>query len=76
MSLVAGKAYADIVNVLSIEVATYYIVKPFYPDSSYLYLKITGNPIAGPRMPFLRPPLPDSLIQTIKSWILQGAKDN
>ncbi len=76
MSLVAGKSYANLVNVPSIEVSNYDRVKPFYPDSSYLYFKITGNPIAGPRMPFLRPPLPDSLIQTIRSWILEGAKDN
>ena len=76
MSLVAGQSYANLVNIPSIEVSNYDRVKPFYPDSSYLYFKITGNSIAGPRMPYLRPPLPDSLIQTVRTWIQQGARNN
>jgi len=76
MSLEAGKSYASIVNQLDIEVGVYLIVKPFYSDSSYLYFKITGNSVAGPRMPYGKPPLPDSLIQIIKLWIDQGAKNN
>jgi hypothetical protein len=76
MSLEDGKAYANIVNQPNIEFGNYLIVEPFYSDSSYLYFKITGNSIAGLRMPYGKPPLPDSLIQTIKLWIDQGAKNN
>jgi len=76
MSLEIAKAYSNIVNQPNIEVGNYLIVKPFYSDSSYLYFKITGNSIAGPRMPYQKPPLPDTLIQTIKLWIDQGAKNN
>ncbi len=76
MSLEPGKAYANIVNQPNIEFGNYLIVKPFYPDSSYLYFKITGNPIAGPRMPYGKAPLDSSDIQTIKDWIDQGAKNN
>lgn len=76
MSLETGKAYANIVNQPNIEYGNYLIVEPYYADSSYLYFKITGNPIAGPRMPYGKSPLPDSLIQGIKDWINQGAKDN
>jgi len=74
MSLEDGKAYANIVNQHNIDFGNYLIVKPFYSDSSFLYFKITGNSIAGPRMPFEKPPLPDSSIELIKQWIDQGAK--
>ena len=76
MDLSSGKAYASIVNVKSIEVPTYYRVKPSYSDSSFLYFKITGNSIAGIRMPYQRAPLSSSDIQTIKNWIDQGAQNN
>ncbi len=76
MSLVAGQAYNNIVNVTNIEYGSYLIVDPYYADSSYMYFKITGNPIAGPRMPYGKTPLPDSLINEIKLWINQGAKNN
>ncbi len=76
MDLSTGKAYSNIVNVLSIEIPTYYRVKPSYSDSSFLYFKITGNSIAGARMPYQRASLSTSDIQTIKDWIDQGAKNN
>ncbi len=74
MSLVAGQAYADIVNVPSIEQPPYVRVRPFDADSSYLYLKITGR--AGTRMPLNRTPLGASQISSIETWINQGAKNN
>jgi len=74
MSLQAGKAYADIVNAPSTEQPPYLIVKPFDADSSYIYLKITGQ--AGTRMPLNRTPLDSSQIGLIRTWINQGAKDN
>ncbi len=76
MSLVAGQSYGNIVNVQNIEYGDYLIVDPFYADSSYMYFKITGNPIAGPRMPYGKSPLPDSLIHEVEQWIDQGAKNN
>ena len=74
MSLEAGKSYANLVNVLSTEDASFYRVKPFNSDSSYLYLKITGA--AGTRMPLNKQALGQAQINTIKSWIDQGAKNN
>jgi hypothetical protein len=76
MSLAAGSAYNQIVNKPCIDVPGYLLVKPFFADSSFLYLKITGNPIAGIRMPYGRPPLPDSLIVLVGKWINQGALNN
>lgn len=74
MSLEAGQAYADIVNVPSTEQPPYLIVKPYDADSSYMYLKITGR--AGTRMPLNGTPLDSVDISTIKTWINQGAKNN
>lgn len=77
LDLSAGNAYANIVNVQSQEVPSYYRVKPSNSDSSYLYMKITGaSGITGARMPYLRPQLSQTDVQTIQSWINQGAKNN
>ena len=48
-------------------------VQPGAPESSYLYLKITGDPRAGARMPLGRAPLAQDVIDAIKAWIEQGA---
>jgi hypothetical protein len=77
LDLSTGNAYANIVNVQSRENPSYYRVKPSNADSSYLYLKITGaSGITGVRMPYLRPQLSQTDMQTIQSWINQGAKNN
>ena len=41
--------------------------------NSYLYLKITGNSLAGSRMPLGGAALPDEMINAIQLWIDQGA---
>lgn len=41
--------------------------------NSYLYLKITGNSLAGSRMPLGGSALPEEMINVIKRWIDQGA---
>jgi hypothetical protein len=41
--------------------------------NSYLYLKITGNSLAGSRMPLGGAALPDDMINVIKQWIDHGA---
>lgn len=77
LDLSAGNAYANIVNVKSQEIPYLYRVKPSNSDSSYLYMKITGaSGITGARMPYLRPQLSQTDIQTVQSWINQGAKNN
>jgi len=77
-NLSAGQAFNNIVNVQSIEVPSFFRVKPSYSDSSYLYMKISGDPriAAGTvRMPKGGTLQPND-IQTIKDWIDQGAQDN
>jgi hypothetical protein len=73
-----GKAYQNVVNVISQEKPQYFRVLPFNSDSSYLYMKITGDPRIAPyaQMPYGKSPLPDSDIAIIKAWINQGAKSN
>ncbi len=77
-NLTAGQAYSNIVNVASHEVPLYARVKPFSSDSSYLYMKITGDPrIAGGTVKMPKGgSLSSAQIATIKSWIDQGAKNN
>jgi len=77
-NLSAGQAYNNIVSVRSYEMPQYLRVKPFSSDSSYLYMKITGDPRIAPyaQMPYGKAPLQSSDIQTIKDWIDQGAQNN
>jgi hypothetical protein len=54
-------------------------VYPFEPDSSLLYLLITGKASSCPRMPFSQVPgdtLPSLYQYNIQIWILEGALNN
>ncbi|MDP1678014.1 MAG: hypothetical protein Q8L88_14240 [Bacteroidota bacterium] len=82
LTLVNGKSYEQLVNQLSIgdgeHSPKFFRVKPFSPDSSFLYIKIT-NPHSvtqGDRMPQAGSPLSQNVIDVIKLWIAQGAKNN
>jgi hypothetical protein len=50
-------------------------ITPFQPDASFLYEKL-GDTDAGERMPYNGSALPADQIETIRSWILEGAADN
>lgn len=50
-------------------------VQPFDASSSYLYLKLIGDPsILGDRMPLDRPPLSAADLAFVAAWIDQGAR--
>src|SRR6185295_18457400 len=49
--LSAGRAYASIVNVRSVENPSIDRIEPLDPANSYLYRKINGAGITGDRMP-------------------------
>lgn len=52
-------------------------IDPGRPDNSYLLQKLLGTPgIEGDRMPQGRPPLPQALIDTIRTWASEGAPNN
>jgi hypothetical protein len=73
----ATSAYASLVNVPSAECLTTFRVDPRFPDSSYLIWKLegTGPCFHGSQMPLggvLAPPD----LNTIRRWILEGARNN
>jgi hypothetical protein len=74
-NLSAGQSYASLVGKPS--TAGPKLVAPAQPDSSYLYIKIAGRPgMLGRRMPYGKPPLPDTTIAAIRSWIERGAPND
>lgn len=76
MILTAGKSYAQIVNVASVEMPSLKRVAPNDPANSYLYRKATGAGITGDRMPQNLPPLADGQIRLIRDWIRRGAPND
>lgn len=76
LRLTSGDSYGNIVNRPSQEAPAYKLVRPSKPDSSYLYRKIDGaSGINGARMPF-GGTLPETSIELIRHWIVQGALVN
>ncbi len=79
--LTNGHSFNSIVNKPAIQSALKRVL-PSVPDSSYLVHKIQGTQLlppangSGVRMPFGANPLSRSQINTIRNWILQGAKNN
>lgn len=52
-------------------------VVPGDPDASFIIEKLVDDsPRVGDRMPLSRPPLPDADIELIRTWILEGARNN
>lgn len=51
-------------------------VKPGDADSSYLMQKLRGFPPIGDPMPLLLPPLTETQLATIETWINEGAPNN
>ncbi len=76
LDLTAGNAYANLVNVRSIQVALD-LVTPGDAENSYLIHKLDGRPgIVGDRMPTNAPPLTTAQIDVIEQWINEGARNN
>lgn len=80
MNLSAGAAYANIVCVASAERPGMMRIRPFEPDSSYLFHKIQGTQTtiggSGAQMPLGAAPLSAQQISLIRTWITQGARNN
>jgi len=74
--LAPNTAYANTVNVPSVEVSSMPRVKPGDPNNSYLYRKITGSGITGERMPLGGPYLSDAQISLVRDWIRRGAPND
>ena len=76
LDLSAGNAYANLVNVRSVQDPNWIRVVPGDPLRSLLYRKVSeDNPPVGSRMP-LGGRLSDEQIMLIRLWIEQGARNN
>ena len=79
MNLEEGRAFNDIVNVVS-NVAALRRVRPGLPDSSYLVHKIQGTQASvggdGEQMPLDNCCLSQAQIDVIRAWITRGAPNN
>jgi hypothetical protein len=77
LALDQGAAWANLVNVPSVERTERLRVSPGDPDVSYLVWKVEGRAdITGGRMPLGLPPLSEAEIAALRGWIEQGAEDN
>jgi hypothetical protein len=74
--LTAGRAYAAVVGVPSVEMPQLMRVAPSDPANSYLYRKITGAGITGDRMPQGGPYLSDAQLKLVRDWIRRGAPND
>ncbi|MFC3123324.1 hypothetical protein [Agaribacter flavus] len=63
----------NLINVDSATNPTFKRVLPGDAENSFLYLKISGAPIAGNQMPLGEAPLDATTQETIKQWINNGA---
>ena len=71
----SGNAYNVIVSKASTQGLNY--IEPGDPIRSYLYLKLTNaSNISGTQMPQNAPPLEQSIIDSISTWISNGALNN
>jgi hypothetical protein len=78
LSLDAGAAYGNLVNVASREKPALLRVAPGDPENSYLIHKLEGRAdIVGMRMPRTAGPfLTEGQIMVIRGWIALGAPNN
>lgn len=75
LNLEAANSYAQLVGIASTQDAGVQRVNPGNPDMSYLVTKLEGPGAAGGQMP-PSGPLPQSEIDVIRQWILDGAVDD
>jgi len=76
LSLRSGSSYANLVNVASVGYAPAVRVVPYDTTNSVLYVKLTKPGVFGQGMPQGAFPLSRTLIDKVKAWILEGARNN
>lgn len=75
LQLDAAHSYDLLVGVASVEQPGVLRVAPGNPDASYIIRKLEGAPgISGGQMPLGGPYLPQSTIDEIRQWIIEGAQ--
>ena len=76
IDLTPGASHATLVGGRSQLDASLRLVAPGDPGASLLWLKLTGTPPVGKRMPPKGKPLEADAVAVIEAWILAGAPDN
>jgi len=77
MSLVAGQTHSNTVNVASRQQPSLDRIEPGSPEQSYLWRKVTREPsVSGAFMPIGAPPLNQTQLDLLRSWILAGAPND
>ena len=76
LTLAAGQSHAALVNVPAQQRPDLKRIRPVEPDSSYLYLKITGAEGVSIMPPPPSGSLPSDQITLIRTWIENGALDD
>lgn len=74
--LTQGSAWANIVNVNSVQMPSLLRIEPGDPDNSYLVRKVEGDGIVANRMPLGQDPLPQELIDLLRAWVENGAMND
>ncbi len=73
LRLDAASSFTNLVGVASREDSSFLRVSPGEPDLSYLIQKLEGSASAGAQMPLGGPPIPQSTINFVRQWIIDGA---
>lgn len=73
LRLDSGNSYAALVGVRSRQEGSLLRVEPGNPDASYLVRKLEGTAGSGGRMPLGGVPIPQTTIDFVRQWILDGA---
>ncbi len=73
LNLSAGNAFANLVNIASMEVPALLRVNPGDPNNSYLIQKLEGTAAVGGQMPLGGIALDQNTIDGIRQWITDGA---
>ena len=73
LRLDAANSFTNLVGVASRQSSSILRVAPGDPDLSYLIQKLEGTASGGEQMPLGGPPIPQSTIDFVRQWIVDGA---
>ncbi len=73
LRLDAANSFTNLVGVASRQGSSFLRVAPGDPDQSYLIHKLEGTASTGEQMPLGGPPIPQSTINFVRQWIVDGA---
>ena len=73
LRLDSASSFTSLVGVPSRQNGSLLLVDPGNPDASYLVRKLEGTAAEGVQMPLGGPPVPQSTIDFVRQWIVDGA---